>query len=156
MVDVAPGSEKAVDMWQKVKEGDTILVHIIPTAGPHAGASIVSMSPRKELDSLVADISAMKKSHYARTLKSVKEGVRTAIMNPTDPTENGDLLTDILILFAFKLAGGREDEVLQNSGLMSLMLLISADESLTWQQRGMLDPVLVKSAGLDDRPSTIG
>jgi hypothetical protein len=142
------------NLLEERKQGTTLLIHALPSIGPKAGANILVVTTRKDISSIIDDITSKPKAIGKRILKNVVKCVRHGLMLSKNDALDESLCSDIVILFGFKLVLG-SDKMLQASGLLSLLLLIDDDVNLTWQQRGMLDSSIVEKSKLDTRPTIL-
>ncbi len=148
---MAENSYKIPDPLVPYLRDNSVLVHCIPAIGPHSGIPIVAVSRRSEVMEIIKSIMPLKNAKRRRMLKSVQRAIAEVLMNPNNPTTDPGFLDDVAILLAFRLAL-RNDDVLQQTGLSSLMLWVDPDDTLEWSDRGMLDPELLESLGISSVP----
>lgn len=108
--------------------------------GPHTGTQVACATPRVSLRGHVRrakNRQSWRDPHFMHSLSSailsqVHRGV-AQLMSATDK----DFMGDLAILMGVKFAGGGE-EVLAGAGLFSILLAVSEDATLPWDQRGFL------------------
>jgi hypothetical protein len=130
-----------------LREGK-VLVAASVTDGPYAGAGILCITPRNELQDILTDLATMKPNKQRRMLRSVVIAVRRGLQDKaTKPNDNQDLMGDLPILLAARILWG--ESVLKNSHVGRLNLWIHRDQTRSWDNRGMLDPNAMKELGAE-------
>lgn len=104
--------------------------------GDAAGRQIACITPR---DSFLASLGRVRKSAKRREfMRSLRNAIRSQLSQTRSltPQTDKDFMDDLAILMAAKLSYG--ENILEGSGLFSLMLAVSPDENLPWDERGFL------------------
>ena len=136
-----------------VRDGK-LLVTAIPFVGPHTKAHLIVLEDRDEIVQIIKELQDLSKSKFRKMTLSVVNSIREHLMNPLEPNQNQDLMNDLTLLFVVN-ALTQKDQLLEAAGLFTLALRIDPDESLPWQQRGMLDPKLLKKLKISDKPTIV-
>jgi hypothetical protein len=128
----------------------------IPSGGPNAGISVMSVTPRQNLMVGLTDLRSCGQGKSRSIRDSVARAIAAALSRPLsalDTRGHDNLMDDLVIMMAaFLLEGPR---ALEGSGLMHVGLAIDPDESLPWERRGMLDPAVLADLGLSAAPSIV-
>jgi hypothetical protein len=133
-----------------------VVVTGLPSRGPNANTSIMSVTPRQNL---MDGVDELKKIGRGR-LRSIRDSVAKAVAATTsrpldgiDASAHENLMDDLVILMAAYMIQG--PPALEGSGLMQLGLAIDPDETLPWERRGMLDPAVIEDLNLSVDPAVI-
>ena len=134
---VFPNSGAAIDGLKPLWRDGYVAVAIVPSLGPNKGNTIISTMLRASFQEIVqkATFSEMK-----RVLPMLRASVRSGLLDPSHQNQN--LLDDIVILGAFWLRHGKR--VLVDMGIGQVGMSVDPDNSLPWEQRGMLGQDFLK------------
>jgi hypothetical protein len=130
-----------------LREGK-VLVAASVADGPYAGAGILCITSRSEIQDILTELSKMKANKLRRMLRSVVIAVRQGLQDrATSPSDNQDLMADLPLLLAARILWG--EEVLKGTHVKRLNLWVHRDQERNWDERGMLDPDLMKELGAE-------
>ena len=108
--------------------------------GPDAGKQTLCITPRSEL---LGGIERARRGklwrdqHFMDSLRgALSARIGCGIMG-LNSSNDADFMGDLAVMMAIKIAGGWE-QALDGSGLFSLLIIVSPDESLSWERRGFL------------------
>lgn len=121
--------------------GKIVIIGMV-SEGPAAGGQVVCIAKRHEM---MRGITRAKNSlgRFPGFLDSVRTTIHEQIsrgFSRLNKRNDKNFMDDLAIMMAAKLATGRE-EVLDGSGLFSLMIAIDPDDTKPWTRRGMLAPL---------------
>jgi len=145
---VFPNSRAAIDGLKPLWRNGYVAVAIVPSIGSNKGNTIISTMLRTAFQEIVQKATT---GEMKRVLPMLRASVRAALLDPSH--DNQRLLDDIVILGAFWLRHG--NRILKDMGIGEVGMSVDPDDSVPWQQRGMLEQdFLKKFAAASHRATT--
>jgi hypothetical protein len=120
--------------------GNVVIVATL-AEGPWAGRDLICITPRDELKRGVKRCRHRRSASDQAFMGSLREAIVEQVhhgIGKLTPANDHDLMDDLTILMAVKLAAGGRESVLDGTGLFSLRLLVSPDTEVPWTARGFL------------------
>jgi hypothetical protein len=139
----------------QARRSGMLVVAATVSRGLHAGVTIMAISPRTAMLDGIAELWKMSEGRRHQMAVSIIRSLLRSLSRPfTTPKRDEALFDNLTVLLALVLLEDRRrQQWLDEVGLLTIGLAIEADESLPWQERGMLPPDLTTALSLDVRPA---
>lgn len=136
MIQVDLGADRA-ELCDKAWRDGKIIIMATMAEGPDAGRQVVCITPRKAFRDSIPR--TMANARDASFRESVQSAIRAQVMKgmtSLNVSNDHDVMNDIAILMAMKLGHG--ENIVNGSGLFTVVVLVNEDESLPWFKRGFV------------------
>lgn len=133
-VDLADDQKTLADRsWRDGK----IIIMATMAEGPDAGKQVVCITPRSKFrDSLPRISRNLRDRDFCDSVRAAIRDQVSRGMSKLQSSNDRDFMDDIAILMAMKLVAG--ENIVNGSGLFTVMILVNQDESLPWHKRGFV------------------